>query len=131
MIRERVSTLGIIRPLEPEFELPAMQIPPERIGTPSEHALRRYIEGHARFEEEFADAIQRIAKDRQRQRQRAQQHDDNDNDSAGWNILSADERPPLGSIVARHNTKEALRLAHVADKAVLMSESALSDNWED
>ena len=105
-----------------------MQVPPERIGTPSEHALRRYIEGHARFEKEFADAIQRIAKDRERQR--AQSHDDND-DSAGWNILGADEHPPLGSIVARHNTKEALRLAHVADKAVLMSESALSDNWED
>ena len=129
MIRERVSTQGIIRPLEPESELPATQVPPERIGTPSEHALRRYIEGHARFEKEFADAIQRIAKDRQRQR--AQQHDDDDDDSAGWNILSADERPPLGSIVARRNTKEALRFAHVADKVVLMSESALGDNWED
>ena len=51
-----------------------MHVPPERIGTPSDHALRWYIAGHARFEKKFARAIQRIAKDRQRQR--AQQHDD-------------------------------------------------------
>src|ERR1700761_5451823 len=99
MIRERVSIQGTIRPLEPETELPAMQVPSERIGTPSDHALRRYIAGHARFEKKFARAIQRIAKDRQRQR--AQQHDD---DSAGRDMLSADEHPPAGSIVARRDT---------------------------
>ena len=122
MIRERVSTQGIIRPLE--SELPAMQVPPERIGTPSEHALRRFIVGHARFEKKFARALRRITKNRQRQR--PQQHDDDD-DRAGWDI-SADEHPPRGSIVARRDTKEALRLAHVADKAVHTSESAFSAN---
>ena len=123
MIRERVSTRGTIRPLEPETELPAMQVPPERIGTPSEHAMWRFIAGHAHFEKKFARAFRRIAKDRQRQR--AQQYDDDD--SAGWDI-STDEHPPRGSIVARRDTKEALRLAHVADKAVLTSESAFSAN---
>ena len=129
MIRERVSIQGIIRPLEPETELPAMQVPPERIGTPSEHALRRYIAGHARFEKKFARAIQRIAEDRQRQRAQQQRdnHDDDD-DSAERGLLSADERPPAGSIVARRDTKEALRFA---DKSVLTSESALSADWED
>src|ERR1700761_1304549 len=121
MIRERVSIQGTIRPLEPETELPAMQVPSERIGTPSEHALRRYIAGHARFEKKFARAIQRIAKDRQRQRAQ-QQHDnhDDDDDSAERGLLSADERPPAGSIVTRRDTKEALRFA---DKSVLTSES--------
>jgi hypothetical protein len=120
MIRERVSTQGIIRPFEPEYEIPAMQVPPERIGTPSEYAMRRYIAGHARFEKKFARALRRIAKGRQRQRA---QH----NDNGGWDI-GADEHPPPGSIVARRDTQEALRLAHVADKAVLTSESALSAN---
>ena len=128
MIRERVSIQGTIRPLEPETELPAMQVPPERIGTPSEHALRRYIAGHARFEKKFARAIQRIAKDRERQRAQQQHDNHDDDDSAERGLLSADERPPAGSIVARRDTKEALRFA---DKSVLTSESALSADWED
>ena len=32
MIRERVSTSGTVRPLEPECDLPALQIPPEHLG---------------------------------------------------------------------------------------------------
>ena len=144
MIRERVSTHGIIRPLEPESELPAMQVLPELNGTPPEHAMRRYIAGHAHFEKKFARALRRIAKQRQQNLKRASrdtqlhvkalQHylerertDDNTNGHMEWE-LDADERPPPSSIVARRDTDEALRLARVADKAVLASEQVLSAN---
>ena len=144
MIRERVSTHGIIRPLEPEPELPAMQVSPELIGTPSEHAMRRYLVGNARFEKKFARTLRRIAKHRRQNLKRASrdtqlhvtalQHylerehtNANINGNMEWE-LDADERPPPSSIVARRDTDEALRLARVADKAVLASEQVLSAN---
>jgi hypothetical protein len=48
-----------------------------------------------------------------------------------WNMawaLDEDERPPPSSIVARRDTEEALKLARIADKAVLASEHTLSAN---
>ncbi|KAF8267914.1 hypothetical protein EI94DRAFT_1728993 [Lactarius quietus] len=145
MIRERVSIQGIIRPLEPEPELPAMQMSPELVGTLSEHALRRYITGHARFTKKFARAIRHIEKQRMRNIDRATRDTDQhiaalqhylDREQTGtpdanWTLawaLDADERPPPSSIVARRDTAEALKLARVADKAVLASERALSAN---
>jgi hypothetical protein len=145
MIRERVSTQGIIRPLEPEPELPAMQLPPELIGTLSEHAIRRYATGHARFAKKFARAIRHIEKQRLRNIDRAcrdmdqhiaalQHYLDREKTGAAdanWTLawaLDADERPPPSSIVARRDTTEALKLARVADQAVLASERTLSAN---
>ncbi|KAF8260354.1 hypothetical protein EI94DRAFT_1829826 [Lactarius quietus] len=145
MIRERVSTQGIIRPLEPEPELPAMQVPPELVGTHSEHAVRRYVAGNTRFAKKFARAIRHIEKHRQRNIDRASRDTDEhiaalrhyldrektDASHASWALawaLDADERPPPSSIVARRDTAEALKLARVADKAALESERALSAN---
>lgn len=143
MIRERVSTQGIIRPLDPEPELPAMQLPPELVGTLSEHAVRRYVAGNARSTKKFARAIRHIEKHRQRNIDRASR-DTNQHiaalqhylerekktdapDALPW-ALDADERPPPSSIVARCDTAEALELAHIADKPVLESEHAMSAN---
>ena len=144
MIRERVSIEGIIRPLEPEPELPAMQVPPERVGQSSQHAMQRYLAGQAHFEKKFARALRRIAKQRQQNLKRASrdthlhvaalQHylerertDANVSGNMEWE-LDADERPPPSSIVARRDTDEALRLARIADKAVLAEERVLSAN---
>ncbi|KAI0291222.1 hypothetical protein B0F90DRAFT_1778139 [Multifurca ochricompacta] len=66
MIRERVSTHGVIRPLEPESELLAMQVPPELIGTISELAIRRYIKGQEVINKKFSRTIKRIEKQRLR-----------------------------------------------------------------
>jgi uncharacterized membrane protein YccC len=139
MIRERVSTQGIIRPIEPEPELPAMQLPPELVGTPSEHAMRRYVAGTAHTAKKFARTIQHIEKHRRRNIDRATrdmdqhiaalQHYLDRAPDASWTLawaLDADERPPPSSIVARRDTAEALKLARVADMAVLESERAIS-----
>ncbi|KAJ4483550.1 hypothetical protein J3R30DRAFT_3285414 [Lentinula aciculospora] len=54
MIRERVSTRGVIRPLEPPSDLSALSIPPQLIGEISERAVRRYIEGRTLFDHKFS-----------------------------------------------------------------------------
>jgi hypothetical protein len=160
MIRERVSTRGLIRPLEPETDLPAMQVPSDRIGTLPERAIERYVTAKERSDKKFAHAIKRIEKQRLRNIDRAsrdmnqhiaalQHYLDREGQAAAapstlstgrdrvtrttscWNMawaLDEDERPPPSSIVARRDTEEALKLARIADKAVLASERTLSAN---
>lgn len=71
MIRERVSTQGVIRPLECENELDAFQVPPNIIGVLSELAVRRYINGKTHFDRKFAGAIKKIEKHRRRNLEQA------------------------------------------------------------
>ncbi|KAI0653965.1 hypothetical protein C8Q70DRAFT_926701 [Cubamyces menziesii] len=73
MIRERISTRGVVRPLEPEPELTAFQLPPELVGEVSELAVRRYLDGAAKFGRKFAKAAKAIEKARRRNLERARQ----------------------------------------------------------
>ncbi|KAG2347393.1 alpha/beta-hydrolase [Suillus weaverae] len=66
MIRERVSTSGVLRPLEPEADLDVFHTPPEIIGELSELAVRRYIEGKGKFDKKFAKDRHAIQKQRHR-----------------------------------------------------------------
>ncbi|PCH35593.1 alpha/beta-hydrolase [Wolfiporia cocos MD-104 SS10] len=72
MIRERVATNGVIRPLEPESELPAMQFPEELVGTLSELVVRRYYKGRDKFSRKFTKAAKSIEKKRRHNLARAQ-----------------------------------------------------------
>jgi hypothetical protein len=161
MIRERVSTRGLIRPLEPETDLPAMQVPLDHIGKLPERAIERYVKSKERSDKKFAQTIKRIEKKRLRNIDRASrdmnqhiaalQHyldresqapvatsslrgtgtDRMTRSTSYWNMawaLDEDERPPPSSIIARRDTEEALKLARIADKAVLASERTLSAN---
>lgn len=66
MIRERVSTQGVIRPLEHESELDAFKVPEELIGTISELAIKRYLNGEAHFRKKFAHTYKEIEKARKK-----------------------------------------------------------------
>ncbi|KZT72301.1 alpha/beta-hydrolase [Daedalea quercina L-15889] len=66
MIRERVSTHGVIRPLEPESELPALQLPIELVGEVSELVVRRYYAGREEFGRRFAKVYKSVEKQRRR-----------------------------------------------------------------
>ncbi|TFY61715.1 hypothetical protein EVJ58_g4334 [Rhodofomes roseus] len=66
MIRERVSTNGVIRPLEPEPELPALQMPEELVGEVTELIMRRYYAGREEFERRFAKVYKAVEKERRR-----------------------------------------------------------------
>lgn len=62
MIRERVSTSGVLRPLEPESELPACKMRLEDIGVINVSAVKRYLEGQALWDAKFSGTIKSIAK---------------------------------------------------------------------
>ncbi|RDB24709.1 AB hydrolase superfamily protein C4A8.06c [Hypsizygus marmoreus] len=73
MIRERVSTQGVIRPLEPESELVAFDVHPDCIGRMSELTLRRYLDARAMFDKKFAHSIHLVEKQRHRHLRRAKE----------------------------------------------------------
>ncbi|KAJ3513986.1 hypothetical protein NLJ89_g2641 [Agrocybe chaxingu] len=73
MIRERISTAGIIQPLEPESELDAFQLPQDRIGKLSEMTMKRYLRDRALFDKKFAHTTKTIEKHRRHNLERAKE----------------------------------------------------------
>nr|GAT56166.1 predicted protein [Mycena chlorophos] len=71
IIRERISTRGVVRPLEPESELAAFSVPSENIGVVSELAVRRYLSALNKFERKFSGARKSVEKSRHRNLERA------------------------------------------------------------
>ena len=125
MIRERVSINGVIRPLEAEQALPALQIIPELLGTVSEHWISRYVAGTEHHDKKFAGHIKRVTKRRERTianlRQGSQSRSGEEKAAASpeWSLawaLEADEHPPPSSLVARRDIAEALALARDAKR---------------
>ncbi|OJA08539.1 hypothetical protein AZE42_02455, partial [Rhizopogon vesiculosus] len=64
MIRERVSTRGVIRPLEPESDLDVLRFHQTILGTLSELAVLRYLDGKATFDKKFAKDLRAVQKQR-------------------------------------------------------------------
>lgn len=157
MIRERVSTQGVIRALEAEHELPAFTVPPEDIGKLSEPAIRRYLDARAKFDKKFRRSMKAIDKHRihnlELDRSGAKKNmnilrpsfmrykdrttDDKTRDVNGsidsehWSwawVLDEQERPPPSSIASRRDTAEARRLAKIADESVFQNDKSLSGN---
>ncbi|KAF9031230.1 alpha/beta-hydrolase [Hymenopellis radicata] len=156
MIRERISTKGVIRLLEPESELDAMKVPSAFIGSISELAIRRFIEGLDKFDRKFAHAIKVVEKHRHNNLERAnkdiiknmtvlQQTLEREEEgssqprikeglipsSGSWSwawALDGDENPPPSSIVSRRDTEEARRLAKIADHGIFEGEHTLTAN---
>jgi len=61
-----VSIRGVIRPLEPEAKLSALQVKADLVGVVSELALRRYIDGKTKHDVKFSGTLKSIAKERKR-----------------------------------------------------------------
>ena len=127
MIRERVSTQGIIRPLEHEDDLPAFRLSPQLVGVIPESVMERYMAAKQAADQKFASTIKGIEKARVRNVERASRdlarraatlrRYFHSADADGWRLawaLDADERPPPSSIVGRLDTEEALRFARAA-----------------
>ena len=122
MIRERVATHGIVRPLEPEPNLPALNLDPAKLGFISPRWARVYLAGVQRHEKKYAARMRQIA--RRRERAIALLRSQMCNEGAekggeGWSVawaldVDADERPPPSSLVVRCDTADALALARAA-----------------
>jgi len=65
MIRERVSTQGMIRPLEHE-DLPAFRLSPQLVGAIPESVMERYMAAKQAADQKFASAIKGIENARAR-----------------------------------------------------------------
>lgn len=141
MLRERVSTQGIIRPLEHEDSLPAFRLSPQLVGVLPEIVLERYTAAKQVADQKFASTIKGIEKTRVRNVERAswdlaqraatlrryfRSAGGASVSGAGgevWRLawaLDADERPPPSSIVGRLDTEEALRFAQATDRKWLL-----------
>lgn len=146
MIRERVSTQGIVRPLEDEEDLPAFRLSSQLIGVIPESVLERYTAAKQASDLRFASSIKGIEKARARN----VEHASRDlaqraaalrryfrsagvasvSSGAGggvWRLawaLDADERPPPSSIVGRLDTEEALQFARATDRRWLLEFTA-------
>ena len=122
MIRERISISGTIRPLEPELDLLALQMPPEHLGNVSERWVQRYVAGTEHQEKKYANRIKHLAKRRKRAIADLQPVRGSEEDSAvshGWRVRKItrkrkgkrmsglawadDEDPPPSSLVARRD----------------------------
>ncbi|KAF8891847.1 hypothetical protein BD779DRAFT_1610537 [Infundibulicybe gibba] len=141
IIRERVSTQGIIRALEPEPELDAFKTPQDIIGVLSELSIRRYLDARARFDQKFASTIKSVDKQRHRNLDRAKHepirsftllHEPSGHESGtspdGGRPRGSVASPPPSSIVSRRDTEEARKLAMFADRAVLEGNHSMSGN---
>ena len=155
MIRERVSTKGVVRPLELEAELDAFQLQPQYIGQFSEKTINRFLQEREIFNKKFSKTAKSIEKRRRRNLERSKHdtikrlgflrqflHKSDDEAetkkrketmllSPQWSwawALDEEEDPPPSSIVSRRDTEEARKLAEVADKAVLSSDQTVSGN---
>ncbi|KAF8963661.1 hypothetical protein BDZ97DRAFT_1939461 [Flammula alnicola] len=158
MIRERVNTSGVIRPLEPESELDAFQIPSERVGQFSDLTIHRYVRDRNKFDKKFAHTVKSIDKHRRHNLQRAKEDTikrmsvlrktlrkngklaakGSDKEAKedvtgcpewGWAwALDEGEDPPPSSIVSRRDTEEARKLAEIADQAILGEDHTFSGN---
>lgn len=60
MIRERVATNGVTRPLEEEASIPACNMTLDEVGVLNENSVRRYIHGQAIWEKKFSGLARSI-----------------------------------------------------------------------
>lgn len=66
MIRERVDSHGVLRPLEPASELGALQMPADEIGTIKEGPALRYLTGQYLWDKKYSHARKTVARHRQK-----------------------------------------------------------------
>ncbi|KIR81042.1 esterase/lipase [Cryptococcus gattii EJB2] len=66
MIRERVSNIGVTRPLTPPPQLQALTMPPEEIGKIKEGPAMRYINGQKLWDKKYRRTAERVKKRREK-----------------------------------------------------------------
>ena len=60
MIRERVTIRGVLRPLEPESEIPALKLPIDHLGRINVGVARRYLTGRDLWSKKFGKTAKKI-----------------------------------------------------------------------
>ncbi|KAL1668009.1 hypothetical protein GGF50DRAFT_47259 [Schizophyllum commune] len=71
MIRERVDVKGFTRPMEPEAEIPALQLKPHEIGLIREEPAIRWHEGQKKWDKRYRKRAHKVVQKRKRMEARA------------------------------------------------------------
>ncbi|RXW24937.1 hypothetical protein EST38_g897 [Candolleomyces aberdarensis] len=110
MIRERVSTDGLIRPLEPEDELDAMKVSKDVIGRMSELTMRRCINVQQQFDKKFAHTYKLVDKHRRKNIEQAKRDTVRQLTHLRKTIITKDQDPNCrnGSAAGEQGFKEYL-----------------------
>ncbi|BGP04824.1 hypothetical protein JCM10049v2_000626 [Rhodotorula toruloides] len=66
MIRERISTTGVVRPMEPEEQMSMLKVDKEDVGLIKEAPVKRYLAGKAILERKFRRTYKSVQKERER-----------------------------------------------------------------
>ena len=94
MIRERVSTTGVIRPMEPASEVACLNLDPASIGQAKVGTLRKWIKAQTSYDDRFRKHKDRVKRRRLRDYERAEKD--------GYvNEMMRIESIPLGALAAR------------------------------
>lgn len=71
MIRERVSTRGVLRPLESESDLPALHLPSDELGMIKELPAKRYLTGQGLWDVRYSRAAKTVEQHRKKNLERS------------------------------------------------------------
>jgi len=150
-ICQRVSTTGVLRPLEDESKITALNLPLTHVGVISEASAKRYVDARVAFDRRFSGAARGVQRQRSKLLSKsASKHEKRaiaqlakaPSTAAAAPISSflvpashmspwyfdAEEEPPSSSLVARRDTAEARRLGMIADQNLSQEETRMSGN---
>lgn len=71
-VRQRISIKGVPRPMEPESEILALQLPIDEIGIVKEAPVVRWLTGLQMYDKKYKGSAKKAHKTRERNMQRAQ-----------------------------------------------------------
>lgn len=108
MIRERVSIYGLIRPMEPASEIPALSLPPTEIGTIKPGPVSKFMYARGAHDLRFRKRKAKLQRQRAREYARAEREGFAIGDFEG-------ERPPPAALAGRASLAEAEKI-HKASK---------------
>ena len=71
MLRERINLHGFARPMEPEEDIPCLQIPPDQIGLLKEAPAMRWFRGQNDWDARFRKKARRVQRKREEHKRKA------------------------------------------------------------
>ena len=103
MIRQRVATNGIVRPMEPEEEMEALRISPEKISVINSGPTKRWLQRHQKWEKTYQRAKRQIQAKRAKEYLTAHQR--------GFVGAWGGEMPPPSALAGRPSVQMAMKHA--------------------
>ncbi|KAH8919831.1 alpha/beta-hydrolase [Atractiella rhizophila] len=119
MIRERINTFGVVRPLEAEEDIAVLQRPVEEVGAIQEGAIKMYLDGFRHRDSKYKSTLRRLESEVAKKEKKATAATESlfrrrkqpppDDNLTGITKIPG-QHPPPGSLAGRRNTADAREL---------------------